>query len=93
MTDSFIENGVFIRSFTVLEGTHVSEGSGAGPFARLREGTILGQNSYLGNFVETKNAKIGSHTLACHLAYLGDAEVNRFTWVSRSVQQRTSIWT
>ena len=76
ITDSSIENGVFIRSFSVLEGAHISEGSGAGPFARLREGTVVAQNSYLGNFVETKNAKIGSNTLACHLTYLGDTEVS-----------------
>ena len=73
--DSSLESGVFIRSFSVLEGAHVSEGSGAGPFARLREGTDIAPNSYIGNFVETKNTKIGSNSLACHLTYLGDTVV------------------
>lgn len=75
ITDSSLESGVYIRSFSVIEGAHVSEGSGAGPFARLREGTDIAPNSYIGNFVETKNARIGRNTLACHLTYLGDAEV------------------
>lgn len=75
ITDSALEDGVWIRSFTVLEGARVAAGSGAGPFARLREGTDLGPSSYLGNFVETKNATLGRNTLACHLAYVGDAEV------------------
>lgn len=75
ITSSSIESAVHIRSFSVLEGAHVSEGSGAGPFARLREGTDIGPNSYVGNFVETKNARLGRNTLACHLTYLGDAEV------------------
>ena len=73
---SRLEDSVYIRSFTSLEGAHMNEGSGAGPHARLREGTELGSNSYLGNFVETKNSKIGNNTMACHLTYLGDAEVN-----------------
>lgn len=75
ITDSSLESGVFIRSFSVLEGAHVSEGSGAGPFARLREGTDIAPHSYIGNFVETKNTKIGSNSLACHLTYLGDTVV------------------
>ena len=75
ITDSSLESGVHIRSFSVLEGAHVSEGSGAGPFARLREGTDIASNSYIGNFVETKNSKIGSNSLACHLTYLGDTVV------------------
>ena len=75
ITDSSLESGVYIRSFSVLEGAHVSEGSGAGPFARLREGTDIAPHSYVGNFVETKNTKIGSNSLACHLTYLGDTVV------------------
>ncbi len=75
LLDSTIGPGVYIRSFSVVEGAVIEEGSGAGPFARLREGTKLGPSSYLGNFVETKNAVIGRNTLACHLTYLGDAEV------------------
>lgn len=75
ITDSEIGPNVYIRSFSVVEGAVIGEGSGAGPFARLREGTHLGPSSYLGNFVETKNARIGRNTLACHLTYLGDAEV------------------
>jgi UDP-3-O-[3-hydroxymyristoyl] glucosamine N-acyltransferase len=75
ITDAEIGVGVYVRSFSVVEDAVIGEGSGVGPFARLREGTRLGPNSYLGNFVETKNAKIGRNTLACHLTYLGDAEV------------------
>ena len=74
--DSLLDDSVYIRPFCVLEGAHVSEGSGAGPFARLREGTDIGPNSYIGNFVETKNATLGRNTLACHLSYIGDTEVS-----------------
>ena len=86
ITDSSIEDGVHIRSFSTLEGAHVSEGSGAGPYARLREGTVIGPNSYIGNFVETKNARLGRNTLACHLAYLGDADVSLWKYSCASYQ-------
>ena len=69
--DSFIGDGSHIRSFSVLEGAIVEGPAGAGPFARLRQGTVLSPNSYVGNFVETKNATLASNSLACHLSYLG----------------------
>ena len=44
-----------------------------GPFANLREGTHLEGHNRIGNFVETKQARIGRGTKASHLSYLGDA--------------------
>ena len=46
-----------------------------GPFARLRPGTVLADGVHVGNFVETKNAKLGVGSKANHLTYLGDAIV------------------
>ena len=48
-----------------------------GPFARLRPGTELAEGVHLGNFVETKKARIGKGTKANHLRYLGDARDRR----------------
>jgi N-acetylglucosamine-1-phosphate uridyltransferase (contains nucleotidyltransferase and I-patch acetyltransferase domains) len=31
-----------------------------GPFARLRQGTVLADGVHIGNFVETKNTVMGS---------------------------------
>ncbi len=50
-----------------------------GPFANLREGTELEGRNRIGNFVETKKARIGSGTKASHLSYLGDAIIGRET--------------
>ena len=44
-------------------------------FARLRPGTALGAGARVGNFVETKAARLGAGAKASHLAYLGDAVV------------------
>ena len=48
-----------------------------GPFAHLRPGTRLGAGVRVGNFVETKKARLGAGAKASHLSYLGDAEIGR----------------
>ncbi|WP_448521038.1 bifunctional UDP-N-acetylglucosamine diphosphorylase/glucosamine-1-phosphate N-acetyltransferase GlmU [Pseudothermotoga sp.] len=54
-------------------GATIEDDVSVGPFARLREGTVLKSNVKIGNFVEVKNSKIGSRSKAQHLTYLGDA--------------------
>ncbi|GMU43651.1 MAG: bifunctional UDP-N-acetylglucosamine diphosphorylase/glucosamine-1-phosphate N-acetyltransferase GlmU [Xanthomonadales bacterium] len=46
-----------------------------GPYARLRPGTELEADAHVGNFVETKQARIGRGSKANHLSYVGDAVV------------------
>jgi bifunctional UDP-N-acetylglucosamine pyrophosphorylase/glucosamine-1-phosphate N-acetyltransferase len=46
-----------------------------GPFAHLRPGTTLDAGARVGNFVETKNARLGPGSKANHLTYLGDADI------------------
>jgi bifunctional UDP-N-acetylglucosamine pyrophosphorylase/glucosamine-1-phosphate N-acetyltransferase len=70
-----VSDGVHLHPYSVLEDARVGEGCILGPFVRLRPGTVLGRNVHLGNFVETKNSKLGDGAKANHLTYLGDAEV------------------
>ncbi|KPF52018.1 bifunctional N-acetylglucosamine-1-phosphate uridyltransferase/glucosamine-1-phosphate acetyltransferase [Novosphingobium sp. AAP1] len=70
-----VANNVVIHAFCHLEGCTVESGVSVGPFARLRPGATLEQNSRVGNFVEVKNARLGAGAKANHLTYLGDAEV------------------
>ena len=46
-----------------------------GPYERLRHGTNAEEGVKIGNFVETKNTRLGAGAKANHLTYLGDAEV------------------
>jgi bifunctional UDP-N-acetylglucosamine pyrophosphorylase / glucosamine-1-phosphate N-acetyltransferase len=73
--DVTIETGAEIRAFCHLEGCHVSRGAIVGPFARLRPGTELAEDSRVGNFVEIKAAILGEGAKVNHLSYIGDAEV------------------
>jgi bifunctional UDP-N-acetylglucosamine pyrophosphorylase/glucosamine-1-phosphate N-acetyltransferase len=70
-----IAEGVRIRAFCHIEGATIAPGAVIGPYARLRPGTEIGEEARIGNFVETKKAKLGKGAKANHLAYLGDAEI------------------
>ncbi|HKF30465.1 MAG TPA: bifunctional UDP-N-acetylglucosamine diphosphorylase/glucosamine-1-phosphate N-acetyltransferase GlmU [Candidatus Binataceae bacterium] len=67
------------------EQCRIGEDSEIGPFANLREGTDLEGHNRIGNFVETKKARIGRGTKASHLSYLGDAVIGRETNVGCGV--------
>jgi bifunctional UDP-N-acetylglucosamine pyrophosphorylase/glucosamine-1-phosphate N-acetyltransferase len=46
-----------------------------GPFARIRPGTECDDEVKIGNFVETKKARIGKGSKVSHLSYIGDTEM------------------
>jgi bifunctional UDP-N-acetylglucosamine pyrophosphorylase/glucosamine-1-phosphate N-acetyltransferase len=77
--DSTLRKGVVIKANSHIEGAIMGEGSDAGPFARLRPGSVLEARAHVGNFVELKNAHMGEGAKAGHLAYLGDAEIGART--------------
>ncbi|MCL6704718.1 bifunctional UDP-N-acetylglucosamine diphosphorylase/glucosamine-1-phosphate N-acetyltransferase GlmU [Pseudomonas sp. T1.Ur] len=77
--DSTLRKGVVVKANSHLDGAIMGEGSDAGPFARLRPGSVLEARAHVGNFVELKNAHLGEGAKAGHLTYLGDAEVGART--------------
>ncbi|MGO9318289.1 MAG: bifunctional UDP-N-acetylglucosamine diphosphorylase/glucosamine-1-phosphate N-acetyltransferase GlmU [Terracidiphilus sp.] len=68
-------SGVLVRQNCVLAESIIANGARIGPFAHLRPGSELGEDAHVGNFVETKKAKLGKGAKANHLTYLGDVEV------------------
>ena len=71
-----IEADTVIYPSTYIEGVNkIGKNCKIGPFAHLRGGVTLDDNVKIGNFVEVKKAHIKSHTNACHLTYIGDAEI------------------
>ncbi len=77
--DVTVESGATIRAFSHLEGCHVSRGAVVGPYARLRPGAELSENTKVGNFVEVKNATILEGAKVNHLSYIGDASIGART--------------
>jgi len=73
--NSSIGDGVEVKANTIIEDSIVGDNAILGPFARLRPGTELAENTKIGNFVETKKAKVGKGSKINHLSYVGDAEL------------------
>lgn len=67
-----IAEGSIIHPFSHLEGCVIGKECVVGPYARLRPGTELAEQAKIGNFVETKMAKIGAASKINHLSYIGD---------------------
>jgi len=67
--------GTEVSAHSTLEGAISGSNVHIGPYARLRPGTQLADGARIGNFVETKQAKIGKGSKVNHLSYIGDAEL------------------
>jgi bifunctional UDP-N-acetylglucosamine pyrophosphorylase/glucosamine-1-phosphate N-acetyltransferase len=78
-------SNVLIRQSCVLADSSVADGAKIGPFAHLRPGSEIGEDAHVGNFVETKKAKLGKGAKANHLTYLGDAEIGEKTNIGAGV--------
>ena len=76
----YIRNAVLgancvVEPHTFIDGATLGDSVRVGPFARLRPGTELADRVHIGNFVETKKARLGVGAKANHLAYLGDTSI------------------
>ncbi len=77
LKDVVIGDNTTIHPYSVIEGASIGNNVDVGPFARIRENTKLGDNTRIGNFVETKNSSLGDGSKAGHLTYLGDATIGQ----------------
>ena len=73
--DCEIGDNVVIRPGCILSESRIAHGAILGPYSHLRPGSDIGEGAHVGNFVETKKARLGKGSKANHLTYLGDAEV------------------
>jgi bifunctional UDP-N-acetylglucosamine pyrophosphorylase/glucosamine-1-phosphate N-acetyltransferase len=79
LTDCSLGEDVELRPYCVLDRASVADRCVLGPFAHLREGSVLEPGVHLGNFVETKKTTLRAGAKANHLSYLGDTEVGERT--------------
>jgi len=75
LIDCDIADNAVIHANSIIEQAVVGENCSVGPYARLRPGTVMKQQSRVGNFVEMKKTILGKGSKANHLSYLGDTEV------------------
>ncbi|MEX3935517.1 bifunctional UDP-N-acetylglucosamine diphosphorylase/glucosamine-1-phosphate N-acetyltransferase GlmU [Paraburkholderia phymatum] len=67
--------GTRVDAYTHIEGAQIGAQVVLGPYARLRPGAALSDETHVGNFVEVKNAVLGHGSKANHLSYIGDSDV------------------
>lgn len=70
-----IKKNAEILPFSEISQSFIGSKAKVGPFARLRGGVHLDEQSEIGNFVEVKNSTFSKKAKAKHLSYIGDTEV------------------
>ena len=74
LLDTVVGDGALVEH-SVGRGAGVGAGAFVGPYAYLRPGTVLGEDSKVGAYCELKNTKVGAGSKVPHLSYIGDAEI------------------
>lgn len=75
IADSQVAARSEVCAMSHLQQAVVGDACTVGPYARLRPGTELAAEARVGNFVETKKARIGAGSKVNHLSYIGDCEM------------------
>jgi bifunctional UDP-N-acetylglucosamine pyrophosphorylase/glucosamine-1-phosphate N-acetyltransferase len=76
LTDVAVGDGSRVIA-TFAESASIGARVNVGPFSRIRPGTFLDDDVYVGNFAEIKNSRVGSGTHIGHFSYTGDATLGR----------------
>jgi bifunctional UDP-N-acetylglucosamine pyrophosphorylase/glucosamine-1-phosphate N-acetyltransferase len=71
--------GAEIHANTVAIDARIGRHANVGPFCYLRPGTVLGDSSKAGTYVEIKNSRLGDRSKVPHLSYIGDADIGEDT--------------
>jgi bifunctional UDP-N-acetylglucosamine pyrophosphorylase / glucosamine-1-phosphate N-acetyltransferase len=75
LTNATVGDAVTILDHSVIVDSSIASGASVGPFAHIRPGSEVEADARVGNFVELKKTRLGRHSKANHLAYLGDATI------------------
>jgi bifunctional UDP-N-acetylglucosamine pyrophosphorylase / glucosamine-1-phosphate N-acetyltransferase len=70
-----VGDGTTVLPYSVATDSRIGPRCLIGPFARMRPGSDLAEGVELGNFAETKKARLGPGTKAHHHCYIGDSVV------------------
>src|SRR5262245_15222714 len=74
-TSTEVGDGTTVLPYSVATDSRIGPRCLIGPFARMRPGSDLAEAVELGNFAETKKARLGPGTKAHHHCYLGDSVI------------------
>ncbi len=78
LVDTEVGEDAVVRR-TTAEGAVIGARATVGPYTYLRPGTVLGEGSKAGAYVEIKASEIGAGSKVPHLSYVGDATIGERT--------------
>ena len=70
-----IANNTIIKPYTSIEDTVIGMNCSIGPYANLRNKSVINDNVSIGNYVEIKKSNIGKHVKINHMSFIGDATI------------------
>jgi bifunctional UDP-N-acetylglucosamine pyrophosphorylase / glucosamine-1-phosphate N-acetyltransferase len=79
LEDATLGDKVLVRHGSIITQSSIASNAVIGPYSHVRPESEIGEGAHVGNFVETKKAKLGAGAKANHLSYLGDAEIGNGT--------------
>jgi bifunctional UDP-N-acetylglucosamine pyrophosphorylase / glucosamine-1-phosphate N-acetyltransferase len=79
LEDATLGNKVLVRHGSIITQSSIASNAVIGPYSHVRPESEIGEGAHVGNFVETKKAKLGAGAKANHLSYLGDTEIGSGT--------------
>lgn len=74
IVNSVIEDGAVIKT-SIIEDSHIGKNVMVGPFAFVRDNSIIGDDSCIGNNSEIARSTIGRHNMMLHQVFIGDAVI------------------
>jgi bifunctional UDP-N-acetylglucosamine pyrophosphorylase / glucosamine-1-phosphate N-acetyltransferase len=74
IVDSRIGARAFVWA-SIIESSTIEDEAKVGPLSHVRGGSVIGKGSYVGNYAELKNSRLGAGSKQGHMSYLGDTEV------------------
>jgi len=77
--ETSVAAGAEIHPNTVAIDARIGRYANVGPFCYLRPGTVLGDSSKAGTYVEIKNSRLGDRSKVPHLSYIGDSDIGEDT--------------
>lgn len=76
LTDAVVDDSTVINS-SIVEKSNIGKRCKIGPYANIKQNSILSHDVKVGAFVEIKNSILDTKTKIPHLAYIGDAEIGK----------------
>ena len=76
ITESQIGDNVTIYQSTITD-SKIKDNVHVGPYAHIRNNSILDRGAGVGNFVEVTRSNIGEKARAFHLSYIGDTKMGK----------------